>query len=46
MEVLISGSVGNSVVTEVSPQQYREINELGLSEQSRHWAALRNAPMR
>ena len=45
MEVLIPGSVGNSMVTGVSPEQYREINEFGLSEQSRHWAAFGNAPM-
>ena len=45
MEVLIPGSVGNSMVTGVSPEQYREINESGLSEQSRHWAAFGNAPM-
>ena len=45
MEVLIPKSVGNSMVTEVSPEQYREINEFGLSEQSRHWAAFGNAPM-
>ena len=45
MEVLVPGSVGNSMVTGVSLEQYREINEFGLSEQSRHWAALGNAPM-
>ena len=31
MEVLIPGSVGNSMVTGVSPELFREINELGLS---------------
>ena len=36
MEVLIPGWVRNSMVTGVSPEQYREINEFGLSEQSRH----------
>ena len=45
MEVVIPGSVRNSMVTGVSPEQYREINEFGLSEQSRHWAAFGNAPM-
>ena len=45
MEVLIPGSVGNSMATEVSQEQYREINEFGLSEQSRHWAAFGNASM-
>ena len=45
MEVLILGSVGNSMVTGVSPEQYRETNEFGLSEQSRHWEAFGNAPM-
>ena len=45
VEVLIPGSVGNSMVTGVSPEQYREINEFGFSEQSRHWAAFENAPI-
>ena len=45
MEVLIPGSVENSMVTGVSPEFYREINEFELSEQSRHWAAFGNAPM-
>ena len=45
MEVLILGSVGNSMVTGVSPEQYREINEFGQSEQSKHWVAFGNAPM-
>ena len=45
MEVLIPGSVGNSMATGVSLEQYREINEFGLSEKSRHWAAFGNAPM-
>ena len=45
MEVLILGWVGNSMVTRVSTEQYREINEFGFSEQSRHWAAFGNAPM-
>ena len=44
-EVLIPGSVGNSMITGVSPEQYREINEFGHSEQSRHWVAFGNAPM-
>ena len=33
------------MVTGVSPEQYREIKEFGLSEQSRHWSAFGNAPM-
>ena len=45
MEVLIPGSVGNSMVTGVSPEKYGLIDEFGLSEQSRHWAAFGNAPM-
>ena len=46
MEVLIPGSVENSMVTGVSPEQFREINEFGLlSEQSRHWAEFGNASM-
>ena len=31
MEVLVPGWVGNSMVTGVSPEQYRDINEFGLS---------------
>ena len=27
------------------PKQYREIDEFGLSEHSRHWSAFGNAPM-
>ena len=45
MEVLITGSVGNSMVTRVYPEQDREINEFGLSERTRHWAAFGDAPM-
>ena len=30
IKVLIPGSVRNSMVTGVSPEQYREINEFGL----------------
>ena len=45
LEVLIPGSVGNSMVTGVSPEQYREIHEFGLSEQSRYLAVFGNAPM-
>ena len=45
MEVLIPGSVETSIVTGLSPEQYREINEFRLSEQSRHWAAFGNALM-
>ena len=45
MEVVIFGSEGNLMVTGVSPEQYRETNEFGLPEQSRHWAAFGNAPM-
>ena len=44
-EILIPGSVGNSMIAGVSPEQYREINEFGLSEQTRHWVAFGNAPM-
>ena len=39
MEILAPGSVGNVVVTEVSPEQHQAINEFGLSGQSRHPAA-------
>ena len=45
VEVLAPGSVGNSMVTGVSSQQYKEINEFGLTEQSRSWAAFGNVPM-
>lgn len=44
MEVLICGSVGNPMVTGVSSEQYRDINDFGLFEQRRHWAAFGNAP--
>ena len=44
-EVLNPGSVGNSMVTGVSPEQYGEIDEFGLFEQSRHGEAFGNAPM-
>ena len=45
MEVLIPGSVESSMVTGVSPEQDKEINEFELSEQSKHWVAFGNAPM-
>ena len=45
MDVLTPGSVGSSMVTGVSPEQYREIYEFGLYDQSRRWAAFGNAPM-
>ena len=45
MKVLNPGSVGSSMVTRVSPEQYGEINEFGLFEQSKHGAAFGNAPM-
>ena len=45
VEVLVPGSVGCSMVTGVTSEQYNEINEFGLSEQSRHWAAFGNQPM-
>ena len=45
MKILNPGSIGNSMVTGVSPEQYGDINEFGLFEQSRHGAAFGNAPM-
>ena len=45
IEVLTPGSVGNSMVTGKSPEQYGDINEFGLFQQSRHGAAFGNAPM-
>ena len=45
MYVLISGPVRKPMVTEVSPEQYREIKTPELSQQSRHWAAFGNASM-
>ena len=45
MDVLNPGSVGNSMATGVSPEQYEKINEFGLLEQSRHGAAVGNATM-
>ena len=39
MELLAPGSVGNVVVTEVSPEHHQAIYEFGLSKQSRHQAA-------
>ena len=45
MEVLNSGSVGNLMVTGVSPEQYGEIYEFGLFEQSRHGAAFGDPPI-
>ena len=41
---MIPESVGNSMVTGVFLEQYRKINEFGLSEQSRLSAAIGNAP--
>ena len=45
MEVLIPETVGNYMVTGVSPEQHREFHGFGLPEQSGHWAAFGNAPM-
>ena len=45
MEVLIPASVGNSMVTGVSPEQYREINEFELSEQNKHRVTFGDTPM-
>ena len=43
--VLFSGPVRKPTVTEVSPEQYRQIKTFELSQQSRHWAAFGNASM-
>ena len=37
MEVVSSGAVGNAVMKGVSAEQYRQINEFSLSEQSKAW---------
>ena len=39
MEVVAPGSTGNAVITGVSQEQYREINESPLSKQSLEWEA-------
>lgn len=45
MEVLAPGSGGDGMVPGVTEEQYRELNEFSLSEQSRSLAAFGNAPM-
>ena len=45
MEVVSPGSVGNAVVKGVSAEQYRQINEFSLSEQSKSWSAFGTEPM-
>ena len=45
MEVVSPGAVGNAVVKEVSAEQYRQINECSLSEQSKSWSAFGTEPM-
>jgi len=45
MEVVAPGSTGNAMITGVSQEQYREINEFPLSEQSREWAAFGKEPL-
>ena len=45
MEVVSPGAVGNAVVKWVSTEQYRQINEFSLSEQSKSWSAFGTEPM-
>ena len=40
MEVVLPGAVGNALEKGVSVEQYRQINEFSLSEQSKSWSAL------
>lgn len=45
MEVVAPGSEGAAMVEGVSEDQYRQLNEFGLSEQSRSLAAFSNKPL-
>ena len=45
MEVVSPGAVGNAVVKGVLAEQYRQINEFSLSEQSKSWSAFGTEPM-
>lgn len=45
MEVVAPGSGGEGMVQGITEEQYRELNEFSLSEQSRHLAAFGNSPM-
>lgn len=45
MEVVAPGSGGEGMVQGVTEEQYRELNEFSLSEQSRHLAAFGKSPM-
>ena len=45
MEVVSPGAVVNAVVKGVSAQQYMQINEFSLSEQSKSWSAFGTEPM-
>lgn len=45
MEVIAPGSEGASMTAGVTEAQYRQLNEFGLSEQSRHLAAFSGKPL-
>ena len=45
IEVVSPGAIGNEVVKGVSAEQYRQINEFSLSEQSKSWSAFGTEPM-
>lgn len=45
MEVIAPGSEGTSKIAGVTEDQYRQLNEFGLSEQSRHLAAFSGKPL-
>ena len=44
-EVASTGAVGNALVKGVSAEQYRQINEFSLGEQSKSWSAFDTEPM-
>ena len=45
MEIVSPGAVGNAVVKGVSAEQYRQIKELSLSEQSKSWSSFGTEPI-
>ena len=45
MEVVSPGVVGNAVAKGDSAEQYRQINEFSLSEQSKSWPPFGTEPM-
>ena len=45
MEGVSPGAVGNAMVKGISAEQYRQINEFSLSEQSKSWSAFGTEPL-